>query len=177
LHSRKRPAVSTRDRTASLSVPRLGCCAHEVADESPKARQGPPRCRTSRGNPQIGRNWTRIFAAVPDIRARVLRIAVDGDTVWTEWEMSGTRRDGAAFLMRGVVSSACRGHRNVRPLLSRAGRGGQRRRQRGSWPRGWQFDPRRGRFGSDVMTLVMTGAIVELGSRALRVVCSGREAS
>jgi hypothetical protein len=25
--------------------------------------------------------------------------------------MSGTRRDGAAFLMRGVVSSACRGHR------------------------------------------------------------------
>jgi len=32
----------------------------------------------------------------------VPRIAVDGDTVWTEWDMSGTRRDRAAFLMRGV---------------------------------------------------------------------------
>ncbi len=39
---------------------------------------------------------------MPDLRARVPRIAVDGDTVWTEWDMSGTRRDGAAFLMRGV---------------------------------------------------------------------------
>ena len=40
---------------------------------------------------------------MPDLRARVPRIAVDGDTVWTEWDMSGTRRDGAAFLMRGVA--------------------------------------------------------------------------
>ena len=49
------------------------------------------------------RNWTQIFAAVPDITARLLRTAVDGgDTVWTEWEMSGTRRDGTAHLMRGV---------------------------------------------------------------------------
>jgi hypothetical protein len=27
----------------------------------------------------------------------------DGDTVWTEWDISGTRGDGASFLMRGVV--------------------------------------------------------------------------
>jgi hypothetical protein len=30
-------------------------------------------------------------------------MTVDGDTLWTEWEMSGTRRDKAQFLMRGVV--------------------------------------------------------------------------
>ena len=30
-------------------------------------------------------------------------MAVDGRVVWTEWEMSGTRTDGAAFLMRGVL--------------------------------------------------------------------------
>jgi ketosteroid isomerase-like protein len=55
------------------------------------------------GRDQVRRNWTQIFAGVPDLRAAVLRYAVDGDTVWTEWEMSGTRNDGAAHVMRGVV--------------------------------------------------------------------------
>lgn len=59
--------------------------------------------RGFRGREQVRRNWTEIFAAVPDIRAHVSRTAVDGDAVWTEWEMSGTRRDGAIFLMRGVI--------------------------------------------------------------------------
>jgi len=40
---------------------------------------------------------------VPDLRARLPRTAVDGDTIWTEWDLSDTRGDGAAFLMRGVV--------------------------------------------------------------------------
>lgn len=34
---------------------------------------------------------------------RVLRKAVHGDTLWTEWEMSGTRRDGARHQMAGVI--------------------------------------------------------------------------
>ena len=59
--------------------------------------------RGFRGNEQVRRNWTQIFAAVPELRAQVLRTAVDGDTVWTEWDMLGTRRDGAAFRMAGVV--------------------------------------------------------------------------
>jgi hypothetical protein len=50
----------------------------------------------------VRRNWTQIFGEVSDIRARVLRSAVDGNNLWTEWEMSGTRRDGAAYDMRGV---------------------------------------------------------------------------
>lgn len=40
---------------------------------------------------------------MPDIRARIPRSTVDGDSLWTEWELSGIRRDRAAFLMRGVV--------------------------------------------------------------------------
>jgi hypothetical protein len=40
---------------------------------------------------------------VPDIQARVLRTSVDGDEVWSEWEMAGTRPDGAPHIMRGVV--------------------------------------------------------------------------
>jgi ketosteroid isomerase-like protein len=59
--------------------------------------------RGFRGRAQVHRNWAQILAGVPDIQARVPQVAVDGDTLWTEWEMSGTRPDGAAFLMRGVV--------------------------------------------------------------------------
>jgi hypothetical protein len=33
----------------------------------------------------------------------VLRSIADAGTVWSEWEMSGTRRDGAEHLMRGMV--------------------------------------------------------------------------
>ena len=40
---------------------------------------------------------------MPDLHADVVRCAFDGDTAWTEWEMTGTRRDGTAHLMRGVI--------------------------------------------------------------------------
>src|SRR5690349_11126665 len=55
------------------------------------------------GRDQVRRNWQMIFAGVPDLRAVVTRAAVDGDLVWSEWEMSGRRPDGQAHLMRGVV--------------------------------------------------------------------------
>jgi len=58
--------------------------------------------RGFRGSEQVRRNWSQIFAVVPDVHARVLRSAVDGDTLWSEWEMTGARNDGAAFEMRGV---------------------------------------------------------------------------
>ena len=32
-----------------------------------------------------------------------MRSTVDGDTAWTEWEMTGTRRDGSAHRMAGIV--------------------------------------------------------------------------
>lgn len=58
--------------------------------------------RSFRGIDQVRRNWTQIFAAVPDIATRLVRVTGDGDVVWTEWEMSGTRRDGGAHRMAGV---------------------------------------------------------------------------
>src|SRR4051812_13321648 len=54
------------------------------------------------GRAQVRANWTPIFAAVPDLQVCVSRVAVAGDEVWSEWEMSGTRVDGATHLMRGV---------------------------------------------------------------------------
>jgi ketosteroid isomerase-like protein len=51
---------------------------------------------------QLRRNWATIFANVPDVRADVLDTAVAGDTVWSEWRIYGTRRDGAALDLRSV---------------------------------------------------------------------------
>ena len=52
---------------------------------------------------QVRKNWQDIFTLIGDVHAEVLRVAVDGDTVWSEWEHRGTRPDGSAHVMRGVV--------------------------------------------------------------------------
>jgi ketosteroid isomerase-like protein len=59
--------------------------------------------RSFAGRDQVRRNWEQILTGVPDITARVLATAVAGDTVWSEWQMSGTRLDGALHEMRGVI--------------------------------------------------------------------------
>ena len=59
--------------------------------------------RSFRGREQVRSNWEQIFAFVPDLRAEVRASAIDQETAWTEWEMTGTRRDGTTHHMRGVV--------------------------------------------------------------------------
>src|SRR5215831_8035322 len=49
------------------------------------------------GRAQVRSNWEFIFSALPDITARVLRSCSSGEAVWSEWEMTGTRPDGAAM--------------------------------------------------------------------------------
>jgi ketosteroid isomerase-like protein len=86
-------AMNAHDLEAMVS-----CYAADYVNEMPVH----PR-RGFHGNEQVRKNWVEIFANVPDLQARVPRQAVDGDTLWTEWDISGTRLDGAAFLMRGVA--------------------------------------------------------------------------
>lgn len=76
----------------------LDCFSKEYVNETPAH----PR-RGFRGRDQVRHNWTSIFAGVPDITARVVASIVDGDSAWTEWEMTGTRRDGTAHAMAGVI--------------------------------------------------------------------------
>ncbi|MHB8459943.1 MAG: nuclear transport factor 2 family protein [Candidatus Limnocylindrales bacterium] len=90
---RIREAIDARDIEALVA-----CFTPEYRNEMPLHPM-----RDFRGREQVRANWSRIFAAVPDIRATILRSAVVGDTVWGEWEMSGTRVDGAPHLMRGVI--------------------------------------------------------------------------
>jgi len=55
------------------------------------------------GHDQVRSNWEQIFAFVPDLRADIVAAVFDGPTAWTQWEMSGTRRDGSAHRMAGVI--------------------------------------------------------------------------
>jgi ketosteroid isomerase-like protein len=59
--------------------------------------------RSFRGHEQMRRNWSQIFAAVPDLQANLVRCAADGDTVWAEWDWHGTRGDGLAHHLRGTT--------------------------------------------------------------------------
>lgn len=76
----------------------VDCFAPGFVNETPAH---PARSFT--GAEQVRRNWSTAFAAVPDLRADVLRQVIDGDTIWMEWEMRGTRLDGSRHLMRGVT--------------------------------------------------------------------------
>ena len=67
------------------------------------------------GQAQVRQNWRSMFAAVPDLAAEVLRLAItnhdNGHTVeWSEWDMQGKRRDGAVHCMRGVIIFGVHGH-------------------------------------------------------------------
>jgi ketosteroid isomerase-like protein len=75
-----------------------GCFTVDYRNETPAHPE-----RSFVGRDQVRKNWAQIFAAVPDVRADVLRCVEDGDTVWSEWEHRGTRPDGSAHVMRGVV--------------------------------------------------------------------------
>jgi ketosteroid isomerase-like protein len=75
-----------------------GCFDPGYRNETPAH---PAQGFTGRG--QVRRHWEQIFTFVPDITARVLRRCCDGEMVWSEWEMTGTRRDGSAHQMAGVV--------------------------------------------------------------------------
>jgi ketosteroid isomerase-like protein len=85
-------AINAHDLEAMVA-----CFADDYVNEWPAHPQ-----RGFRGSQQVRRNWSQLFAGVPDLRARLPRMTVDGDTVWTEWDLAGTRQDGVAFLMRGV---------------------------------------------------------------------------
>ena len=76
----------------------VACFAADYENETPLHPT-----RGFRGPDQVRRNWEQIFAHVPDVRAEVVGRATGGDFAWTEWEMTGTRPDGSAHHMRGVI--------------------------------------------------------------------------
>jgi ketosteroid isomerase-like protein len=82
----------------------VACFAEDYVNETP-VHPG----RSFRGRTQVRQNWEQIFAFVPDLTAKVTSSTIAGETAWTEWEMTGTRRDGTAHQMRGVILFGVRG--------------------------------------------------------------------
>lgn len=90
---RVQQAISAHDLEAMTA-----CFENDYESEFPAH---PDRAFT--GHSQMRKNWSQIFAAVPDIQATLIRCTADGDTVWSEWEWKGIRLDGTPFLQRGVT--------------------------------------------------------------------------
>ena len=55
------------------------------------------------GSEQVRTNWSRIFESIPDVRGEIPRSASSGATAWVELSVTGTRPDGNALDMRGVI--------------------------------------------------------------------------
>lgn len=75
-----------------------GCFAPDYRNETPAH---PAQGFT--GRDQVRRNWEQIFAVMPDLTATVLRSCGQSEAVWSEWEMTGTRPDGATLQLAGVI--------------------------------------------------------------------------
>jgi ketosteroid isomerase-like protein len=97
------PGAALLDRLAAVTNARdldalVACFAPDYRNETPAH---PARGFTGRG--QVRRNWEQIFTFMPDITATVLRSCGQGDMVWSEWEMTGTRADGVPQQLAGVI--------------------------------------------------------------------------
>lgn len=76
----------------------VACFASDYRNETPAHPE-----RGFTGRDQVRANWSQILAAIPDLTCDVLGCAVEGTTVWSEWEHRGTRSDGTSHRMRGVI--------------------------------------------------------------------------
>jgi ketosteroid isomerase-like protein len=76
----------------------LACFGPEYRSEQPAH----PR-RGFGGREQVEKNWTALFAGMPDFHAELVATAVEGETVWAEWRWSGTRAGEPPLDMSGVT--------------------------------------------------------------------------
>ncbi|MGH3452499.1 MAG: nuclear transport factor 2 family protein [Haloechinothrix sp.] len=75
----------------------LACFAEDYEDEAP-ARRG----ELVRGRDQVRVNFERLLASMPDVHAELRGTVDQGDGVWMEWAMAGTRPDGTRMEFVGV---------------------------------------------------------------------------
>jgi ketosteroid isomerase-like protein len=81
----------------------VSCFAPDYSSEQPAHPD-----RAFVGSDQVRRNWTAMFAGVPDFRAELLDSAAQGPTAWGEFEWHGTKSDGSPLLSRGVIIGTVR---------------------------------------------------------------------
>ena len=76
----------------------LACFREDYQSEQPAHPD-----RAFLGREQVQRNWSAVFAGVPDFRSELLRAADDGNTIWSEWHWQGMQSDGTPLDMVGVI--------------------------------------------------------------------------
>ena len=76
----------------------VDCFAADFQSEQPAHPD-----RSFSGREQVRDNWSAIFADVPDVQGELLRTAASDGEEWGEWWIHGTRQDGSALELRGVV--------------------------------------------------------------------------
>src|SRR6185436_19184493 len=110
---KERPAMRARVQAASPeAVERLhnAMNRHDLEavlacfDRDYRSEQPAHPSRGFGGREQVEKNWSALFEGIPDFHAELLSSASEGDTVWSEWHWTGTRRATDAPLdMRGVT--------------------------------------------------------------------------
>jgi ketosteroid isomerase-like protein len=76
----------------------VACFSRDFQSEQPFHSE-----RNFEGQGGVRKNWSFFFNTVPDIHTDILSAVVDGDTLWSELYMYGTRVDGTKHSVRGVT--------------------------------------------------------------------------
>ncbi|WP_238845845.1 nuclear transport factor 2 family protein [Nostoc edaphicum] len=76
----------------------VNCFANDFVGEQPVHPK-----RNVTGAEQVRKNWTGIFAQVPDLQAKLVAHTIAGDMGWSEWHWQGKHINSTEFNMRGVV--------------------------------------------------------------------------
>lgn len=76
----------------------LACFSRDYQSEQPFHPE-----RNFEGKSGVRKNWEFFFKMVPDMQVDILSETVDGDTVWSELHMYGTRLDGTIHSVHGVT--------------------------------------------------------------------------
>jgi hypothetical protein len=81
----------------------VSCFAPDYSSEQPAHPD-----RAFVGSDQVRKNWSAMFAGVPDFHAELLDSASEGPTAWGEFEWRGTKSDGSGLHARGVIVGTVR---------------------------------------------------------------------
>ena len=76
----------------------VNCFTHDFVSEQPVHPE-----RNFIGAEQVRKNWTVLFAQVPNLQAKLVTHTIAGDMGWSEWHWQGNQTNGTEFNMRGVV--------------------------------------------------------------------------
>lgn len=102
-------AVRLRDAMNAHDLEAFLACFHEDYQSEQPVHPG----RGFGGREQVRANWTTIFSGVPDFAAELVSSCEADGQEWSEWRWTGTRADGEALDMAGVIVAGVQGGRMV----------------------------------------------------------------